>query len=91
MASYHWPYKWLWRRSLRRIAFDVSRDPWETENLLENPGPHNPEQLKEAAESFRAERRRLARVLEETRDKRPANANEELLRSLGYIGGSVKR
>ncbi len=91
MASYHWPYKWLWRRGFKRIAFDVSRDLWETENLLEGPDPHNPEPLKDAAESFRAERRRLANVLEETRDKKPANANEELLRSLGYIGGSVKR
>ena len=91
MASYHWPYKWVWRRSFKRIAFDVSRDAWETENLLENPGPHNPEPLKKAAESFRAERRRLAKVLEETSGKGPPDATEELLRSLGYIGGTTKR
>ena len=91
MASYHWPYKWVWRRSFKRIAFDVSRDAWETENLLENSGPHNSEPLKRAAESFRAERRRLAKVLEGTRPKKPSNADEELLRSLGYIGGSTKR
>ena len=70
MASYHWPYKWMWRRGFRRIAFDASVDPTEENDLLANPGPHNPEPLKDAAESFRAARRRMARVLKSSAAER---------------------
>jgi len=87
MAGYRWPYKWIWRRSFRRIAFDASQDPREEHNLLKDPGPHNPEPLKRAAESFRNERRRLSRVLKASRPDAPSDERERLLRSLGYLGG----
>lgn len=86
MAGYQWPYKWIWRRGEKRIAFDVSVDPWEEHNLLENPGPHNPEPLKELAEVFPDRRRRLARALMEPRAAGSSAEQQELLRSLGYLG-----
>ena len=88
MAAYEWPYKWMWRRGFKRIAFDVSKDPWETVNLLDHPGPHNPEPLKRAAEHFREERRRLSKALEKTRRESPNEEHEKLLKSLGYIGNA---
>jgi len=85
MASYRWPYKWMWRRGFERIAFDVARDPWEQVNLLDDAGPHNPEPLKESAEAFRAERRRLSKALRESEGRSEDDATERLLESLGYI------
>ncbi len=88
MASYRWPYKWMWRRGFKRIAFDVASDPWERDNLLEDPGPHNPSALKESAEAFRAERRRLSNALHESGETAVSSETERLLESLGYIGGA---
>ena len=90
MASYRWPYKWMWRRGLKRIAFDVASDPWEEDNLLEDPGPHNPAALKESAEAFRTERRRLSNALHESGETAVSSETERLLESLGYIGGAEK-
>lgn len=90
MASYRWPYKWMWRRGFRRIAFDVASDPWEETNLLENPGPDNPDALKDSAEAFRAERRRLSKALHDSGEAAASNEDsseaERVLESLGYIG-----
>ena len=89
MAAYRWPFKWMWRRSFRRIAFDASTDSKEEHDLLANPGPHNPEPLKRAAEGFRNERRRLARVLRASGPEAPSEERDRLLRSLGYLGGGA--
>ena len=88
MASYRWPYKWMWRRGFKRIAFDVASDPWEENNLLEDAGPHNPAALKESAESFRAERRRLAKALHESGETAVSAETKRVLESLGYLGGA---
>ncbi len=87
MASYRWPYKWMWRRGFKRIAFDVASDPWEENNLLDKAGPHNLTALKESAEAFRAERRRLSEALRQGGEGSEGDATERLLKSLGYIGG----
>lgn len=88
MASYHWPYKWMWRRGFKRIAFDVASDPWEQINLLDDAGPHNPIPLKESAEAFRAERRRLSDALRQGSERGAGDDTERLLESLGYISGA---
>ena len=90
MASYRWPYKWMWRRGFERIAFDVASDPWEKNNLLEDAGPHNPVALKESAAGFRAERRRLSRALHESGGTALSSETERVLESLGYLGGAEK-
>ena len=77
----------MWRRGFRRIAFDASVDPTEETDLLANPGPHNPEPLKDAAESFRAARRRMARVLKSSAADEDSEERRRLLESLGYLGG----
>ena len=90
MASYHWPYKWIWRRSFRRIAFNVAEDPFEEINLLSNPGPHNPKPLKRSAEAFRAERRRLSLVLRRGPGNKLRKRDvDRLLESLGYLDSST--
>ena len=87
MASYRWPYKWMWRRGFKRIAFDVRSDPWETNDLLENAGPHNPDELKRSAESYRAERRYLSKALHDSGETAAHEDSERVLESLGYVGG----
>jgi len=89
MASYRWPYKWMWRRGFKRIAFDVTVDPWEENDLLEDAGPHNPDELKRSAESFRAERRRLSKALHasgESASSSRTGETDRVLESLGYVG-----
>ena len=86
MASYRWPYKWMWRRGFKRIAFDVKSDPWEANDLLENAGPQNPEELKQSAESFRDERRRLSKALHDSGEKAASAEADRVLESLGYVG-----
>lgn len=88
LASYRWPYKWMWRRGFKRIAFDVSDDPWEENDLLENAGAHNPAPLKKSAESFRAERRRLSKALRDSGEAADSSEAKGVLESLGYLGGS---
>ena len=90
MASYRWPYKWMWRRGFKRIAFDVASDPWEENNLLKDAGPHNPAALKESAKGFRAERRRLSKALYESGETAVSSETESILESLGYLGGAQK-
>ena len=90
MASYRWPYKWMWRRGFERIAFDVASDPWEENDLLEDAGPHNPAALKESAESFHAERRRLSNALHESGETAVSSETERVLESLGYLGSAEK-
>ena len=83
VAGYRWPYKWVWRRGQqKRGGYEIERDAWEANDLLEAGGPHNPEELKALAESFSAERRRLTRALRES----AVSGNDELLRTLGYVG-----
>ncbi len=90
MASYRWPYKWMWQRGFKRIAFDVASDPWEENDLLEDAGPHNAAALKESAKGFRAERRRLSKALLESGETAVSSETERLLESLGYLGGAEK-
>jgi arylsulfatase A-like enzyme len=87
MSGYRWPYKWMWRRSFPRSGFDLESDPWERVDLLEDPGPHNPEPLKEMAESFRKVRRDLANALRRSQGMGLTKERERLLRSLGYLKG----
>jgi len=90
MASYRWPYKWMWRRGFKRIAFDVASDPWEENDLLEDAGSHNAAALKESAEGFRAERRRLSKALHQSGETAVSAETERVLESLGYLGGAKK-
>jgi arylsulfatase A-like enzyme len=84
MGGYHWPYKWVWQRGYPREGYDVDRDPWEKDELLARG--ESPDALGLLARAFPGERRRLSEVLARPR---PASSprEEELLRSLGYIGG----
>jgi arylsulfatase A-like enzyme len=88
MAGYQWPFKWIWRRSFPREAYELSADPWELDDLLENAGPHNPEPLKRLAETFRNERRALTELLRTPQTAGDVEEREKLLRSLGYLRGS---
>ena len=88
MAGYQWPYKWLWRRGKPREGYQVQYDAWEREDLLVNPGPHNPDPLKVLAEQFRDQRRRLRDRLQKTAPAETSDEQQELLRSLGYLGGA---
>lgn len=87
MAGYRWPFKWVWRRGLDRSGYDVLADPREERDLLAHPGRGNPEPLKRAAESFRDVHRALARELRERERARSSGEDEDVLRSLGYLGG----
>ena len=87
MSGYRWPHKWMWRRSFPRSGFDLSGDPWEQVDLLEDPGPHNPEPLKDMAEGFHDVRRELADALRRTQGEGMSSERERLLRSLGYLKG----
>ena len=66
MASYRWPYKWIWRRNTKRTAFDLTTDPWEESDLLAEKVKLNLEPLKTSAEAFQAQRRYLADVLQQS-------------------------
>jgi arylsulfatase A-like enzyme len=91
MAGYRWPYKWIWQRGYPREGYDLGRDPSEDKGLLSGPEAELPEALRLLAEAFPAERRRLVEALSRPQ---PAGSSrqEELLRSLGYVGGRrVKR
>ncbi|MFQ5788991.1 MAG: sulfatase [Acidobacteriota bacterium] len=89
MAGYHWPYKWIWRRGRGRVAYHVLDDPWEARDLLQKPGPERAGELKALAERFRNERQAYNRRLKDPRRLAQQDAqHRELLRSLGYLGGS---
>jgi arylsulfatase A-like enzyme len=87
MAGYRWPFKWIWRRGLTRSGYDLLADPQEGNDLLLRAGPDNPEPLKRAAESFRDVHRGLAETLRRRERERSSGENEDVLRSLGYLGG----
>ena len=86
MASYEWPYKWLWRRNFPRGGFDLSSDPWEENDLLTEKNVEHAQELRRAAESFRE-----ARKLHATTLRRGSNVvtpeQQRMLESLGYLGG----
>lgn len=90
MAGYRWPYKWMWQRGYPREAYDLARDPSEDAELLAQPGGERPDALRLLAEAFPGERGRLVEALSRPQ---PATSSkeEELLRSLGYIGGRGSR
>jgi len=86
MASYRWPYKWIWRRRVARTAFNVADDPWEASDLLSDDQAPAPAPLRESAESFRDERQRLSDILHRGGQQEMDPEQERILRSLGYLG-----
>lgn len=91
MAGYVWPYKWMWQRSEGRTGYDLSADPREETDLLAEGGPNHPESLKRLAESFAAERRKLAQSSSRGGRAGESKKTDELLRSLGYLGGRKQK
>jgi arylsulfatase A-like enzyme len=81
-AVYEWPYKYI--HSSRRASelYNLSADPGETRNLI-NEQPEVARRLLDRLDAYRAERG----TAEEVADT-PALSNEQLekLKSLGYIG-----
>ena len=85
IAGYRWPFKWIWRRSEDRRAYELEKDPWEKDNLLELAGEDRPDEIKRLAGGFRKKRREIVQLLQFQRRTIDHEKRLELLRSLGYI------
>jgi arylsulfatase A-like enzyme len=84
LASYRWPYKWIWRRGQGRQAHQVLDDPGEQQDLLDSGG-ERPAELQFLAERFRGQRREVQELLRLRKRFGDHERRLELLKSLGYL------
>ena len=87
LAGYHWPYKLLWQNRRRSGVFDLSRDPFE-ENDLSAKGRATetlPREMLRLQASFERHRRALQTRLEQRGTGTMTAEQEEMLRALGYL------
>ena len=87
LAGYRWPYKLLWQNRRRGGVFDLSGDPFESDELSGGGGnaADLPREAARLQASFERHRRELQKRLEERSAGERTEEMERMLDGLGYL------